>query len=47
MTEEAVSRLTYLCSIIPPILSAIPDKELLLKPSVDKWSKKNTRAFNR
>lgn len=40
MTSSSLSRLEYLCSILPGILSNITDEAFSEKPAPDKWSKK-------
>jgi hypothetical protein len=40
MIAPSIERLDYLISTIPPLVSAIPDKEFTDKPAPGKWSKK-------
>src|SRR6187431_2730525 len=40
MTTSSLSRLEYLCATMPAILGLITEDEFALKPSPDKWSKK-------
>jgi len=40
MIEDSISRLGYLCDIIPPLLSAIDEPAFSEKPAPGKWSKK-------
>ena len=40
MTASSLSRLEYLCANIPTLLGFISEEEFALKPSADKWSKK-------
>ncbi len=40
MLHKSINRLQYLCEIIPPLLTAIPEKDFSFKPSPIKWSKK-------
>jgi hypothetical protein len=40
MLHEFISRLQYLCEIIPPLLKEIPERDFSFKPSAIKWSKK-------
>ncbi len=39
MIEQAVARLHFLLSAIPPLLHAADGESFLLKPAPDKWSK--------
>jgi len=38
--QEAIVRLTYLCSTIPTLAQEVNENELSFKPVQDKWSKK-------
>jgi hypothetical protein len=40
MIDIAIKRLTCLCDIIPPLLTAIGEPAFSLKPAPNKWSKK-------
>jgi DinB family protein len=40
MTASSLSRLEYLCANMPALLGLISEEEFALKPSADKWSKK-------
>src|SRR5690349_18844954 len=40
MISNSIKRLNDLTRLIPPMLSAITEKEFAHKPSADKWSKK-------
>ncbi|MDO8609204.1 MAG: DinB family protein [bacterium] len=40
MVEIAIKRLEYLCDTIPQLLTRIGETDFSLKPSNDKWSKK-------
>lgn len=40
MIENAISRLSYLCQTVPPLLTAIDEDVFSAKPSADKWSQK-------
>jgi len=39
MIQESISRLEYLCKIIPSLLNDISVADFLFKPSPEKWSK--------
>ena len=39
MITHSIDRLEYLCSVIPPLLSSIPDHEFRNKPAPGKWSR--------
>ena len=40
MIDEAISRLTFLCNAIPPLLNAIEEPAFSLKQSPARWSQK-------
>lgn len=40
MISNSIQRLNELCSVIPPLLEAIPENEFSAKPAPEKWSKK-------
>lgn len=40
MIEESINRLSYIIHEAPKLLMGIGEKKMLLKPSIDKWSKK-------
>lgn len=40
MIEKSLKRLQYLCETLPPLMLALPEKALSLKPGADTWSKK-------
>lgn len=40
MITNAITRLSYLCQVTPPLLLAIEEAEFSAKPSPNKWSKK-------
>lgn len=40
MIEESINRLIYIIHEAPKLLMGIGEEKMLLKPSIDKWSKK-------
>lgn len=40
MIDKSIERLRYLCDIIPTLLKNISEEHMAIKPSSDKWSRK-------